>query len=80
MDDAETGVVYFSLGTNVLSKDLPEEKLSVLLNTFKELPFRFLWKFEDDRLKDLPKNVKIAKWVPQQDVLSKICNLLNFLV
>lgn len=73
LDGAKDGAVYFSLGTNVLSKDLPEEKLNVLLDTFKELPYRVLWKFENDSLKSLPENVKIAKWIPQQDVLSKCC-------
>lgn len=63
--------MYFSFGTNVFGKDLPEEKRQVFIDTFKELPFRFLWKFEDDSLQNLPSNVKIAKWVPQQDVLSK---------
>lgn len=63
--------MYLSLGTNVLSKDLPQEKKKMFLEAFKELPFKFLWKFEDDSLKNLPSNVKIAKWVPQQDVLSR---------
>lgn len=71
LDSAKNGAVYFSLGTNVLSKDLSEEKRQVLLGAFSELPYKFLWKFEDDTLKNLPKNVKIAKWIPQQDVLRK---------
>lgn len=71
MDEAEEGVVYFSLGTNVLSVDLEDEKKQILLDAFSELPFKFLWKYEDDSLAVLPRNVKIAKWIPQQDVLSK---------
>lgn len=63
--------MYFSLGTNVLSIDLEDEKKQILLDAFSELPFKFLWKYEDESLALLPKNVKIAKWVPQQDVLSK---------
>lgn len=64
-------MVYFSLGTNMLSKDLPEEKKTLLLEVFSELPFRILWKYEDDELTELPKNVRVMKWVPQQDVLSR---------
>ena len=29
-----------------------------------------MWKFEDDTLTDLPKNVKILKWLPQSDILA----------
>lgn len=57
----------------MLSKDLPQEQKMILLDTFSELPFKFLWKYEDESLNNLPKNVKIAKWIPQQDVLSKSC-------
>lgn len=73
MDNAKEGVVYFSLGTNVLSVDLPQEKKAMFLETFQEMPYKFLWKYEDNSLKPLPDNVKIAEWVPQQDVLSKAC-------
>lgn len=71
LDAAKDGVLYFSLGSNVHSKDLPVETKRMLLETFEALPFKVLWKFEDDSLKGLPKNVKIAKWIPQQDVLSE---------
>lgn len=39
------------------------------------LPHAVLWKFEADDLPDKPENVKIAKWLPQQDILSNICFL-----
>lgn len=55
----------------MLSVDLPDEKKQILLDAFSELPFRFLWKYEDKSRVVLPKNVKIEKWIPQQDVLSK---------
>lgn len=71
MDNATEGVLYFSMGTNVKSKDLSLETKKILLEVFKELPFTILWKYEDDKLEGLPGNVKIEKWVPQQDVLSK---------
>lgn len=28
-----------------------------------------LWKFEDDHMKGKPENVRIEKWLPQQDLL-----------
>lgn len=71
LDKATEGVIYFSMGSNAKSKDLPSEVKTILLNTFKELPFTILWKYEEDELPGRPENVKLAKWLPQQDVLSK---------
>ncbi|XP_043947968.1 UDP-glucosyltransferase 2 [Drosophila biarmipes] len=66
----EPGVIYFSLGTNVKSKTLSEDRRRVLLKTFAGLPQRILWKFEDDQLPGKPSNVFISKWFPQQDILA----------
>lgn len=52
------------------SGDLPPEALSAILETFSELPFDVLWKTEFENVEELPENVKMVKWVPQQDVLS----------
>ncbi|KAL7730660.1 hypothetical protein ACLKA6_003437 [Drosophila palustris] len=64
------GVIYFSLGSNVKSKDLPEERKQMLLKTFASLPQRVLWKFEDDQLPGKPANVFLSKWFPQSDILA----------
>lgn len=39
------------------------------MKTFAKLPYKVLWKFEDDQLEGKPENVEINKWLPQQDVL-----------
>ncbi|KAK7793475.1 hypothetical protein R5R35_010151 [Gryllus longicercus] len=70
LDGAEQGVVYFSLGSNVMSKDLPPEKLQAILRALARLPQRVLWKFENDELPGRPPNVRVAKWLPQQDILA----------
>ncbi|KAH8358918.1 hypothetical protein KR093_003240 [Drosophila rubida] len=64
------GVIYFSLGSNVKSKDLPEEQIQMLLKTFASLPQRVLWKFENDQLPGKPSNVFLSKWFPQPDILA----------
>lgn len=33
------------------------------------MPYKVLWKFEDDQMEGKPENVKINKWLPQQDIL-----------
>ncbi|ALC45679.1 Ugt86De, partial [Drosophila busckii] len=66
----EAGVIYFSLGSNIKSKDLPPARRELILNTFASLPQRVLWKFEDDQLPNKPANVLISKWFPQPDILA----------
>ena len=63
------GVIYFSLGNNVRSELLPEEKRRVFIEAFSELPQKILWKWESARLPGQPSNVETEKWLPQQDIL-----------
>ncbi|KAK9874769.1 hypothetical protein WA026_005576 [Henosepilachna vigintioctopunctata] len=68
LDNAENGVIYFSLGSNVKSYMLNDHLRQVLLETFSELPYRILWKFENEDLPNKPQNVWISKWFPQGDI------------
>ncbi|KAH8406699.1 hypothetical protein KR222_003784, partial [Zaprionus bogoriensis] len=70
IESSPEGVVYFSLGSNVKSKDLPLETRETLLKVFGRLKQRVLWKFEDDKLPNKPDNVLISKWFPQPDILA----------
>lgn len=67
LDGATHGVIYFSLGTNLKSADLPPEKLSVFLSVFGSLKQRVLWKFESSA--KFPPNVMVKSWLPQSDIL-----------
>ncbi|KAK5640108.1 hypothetical protein RI129_010919 [Pyrocoelia pectoralis] len=69
LDNATKGFIYFSLGTNVKSKDIPLKLRNIILETFSELPYTILWKFEDEKLPNKPNNVIVSPWLPQQDVL-----------
>lgn len=68
MDNATDGAIFFSLGTNARSSDLSPEKISIFLRKFRSLKQKVLWKFEAN-LPNLPDNVKIGKWLPQDDIL-----------
>ncbi|KAH8317138.1 hypothetical protein KR074_001979, partial [Drosophila pseudoananassae] len=70
LDEAEHGVIYFSLGSQVRSADMSPETRQIFLNVFAELKQRVLWKFEDDKISHLPANVKVSKWLPQSDILA----------
>nr|AGC84403.1 glucosyl glucuronosyl transferases [Locusta migratoria] len=70
LDEAEEGVIYFSLGSNVRSNAMPAWKRQAFIEAFRQLPQRVLWKWESDSLPDQPDNVMVRKWLPQQDVLA----------
>lgn len=92
IDNAEDGVIYFSLGTVVKSSKMPKEKLNAFLGNiffqvnkknqkklkifdefsdcFRKLKQKILWKYEDESIPNLPENVLIRKWLPQQDILA----------
>ncbi|KAK9885996.1 hypothetical protein WA026_014782 [Henosepilachna vigintioctopunctata] len=67
LDSATDGFIYFSLGTNVRSNLLNENLKRVFLETFSELPYKILWKFENTTLKS--DNLMTRDWVPQDNVL-----------
>ncbi|XP_068085860.1 UDP-glycosyltransferase UGT5 [Anabrus simplex] len=70
LDEAKEGVIYFSLGSNVRSDKLQEDKRRALLEAFAQLPYKVLLKWESDTLPGQPKNVKVGKWLPQKDILA----------
>ncbi|XP_023293697.2 UDP-glucosyltransferase 2-like [Lucilia cuprina] len=70
LDNARDGVIYFSMGSNLKSKDIPAETLKVFLDTFRELKVKVLWKFEAETLLNKPDNVFIKAWYPQPSVLA----------
>jgi hypothetical protein len=70
LDEAEEGVVLFSLGSTLKSKDLTPRVIDSMLKAFSKIKQKVLWKFEAD-LSELPENVKIMKWLPQQDILGE---------
>lgn len=70
IDDARDGVILVSFGTNYKSSDQTEEIRKIFLRTFSKLKQRIIWKFEVDSIQNLPENVMIRKWLPQNDILA----------
>lgn len=70
LNESEHGAIFFSLGSTVRADTFSEDKVNAFLEAFAELPQRILWKWEGESLPGQPKNIKIAKWLPQADVLA----------
>lgn len=69
LDMSKSGVILFSFGSNIRSKDIGENKIRAIVKTLSKLAQTVIWKFEEDNLPGLSKNVHIRKWLPQNDVL-----------
>ncbi|XP_076046232.1 UDP-glucosyltransferase 2-like [Oratosquilla oratoria] len=64
------GFIYFSLGSVVKTSQMPKGNLQMLVRAFERLPQRVLMKWNDDHIEGLSHNVRLTKWLPQQDVLA----------
>ncbi|XP_045487122.1 uncharacterized protein LOC111000247 [Pieris rapae] len=69
IDNAKHGVIYFSMGSHLRSSDMSKQMKNDLLKMFAKLYETVIWKFEDD-LENVPKNVHLVKWAPQQSILA----------
>ncbi|XP_069679592.1 UDP-glucosyltransferase 2 [Periplaneta americana] len=67
----DAGFVYVSMGSSVLTVKMPEVLRLLFLRAFAQLPYRVLWKWEggEGSIPDLPPNVRLGRWLPQQDIL-----------
>ncbi|XP_061647218.1 UDP-glucuronosyltransferase-like isoform X1 [Phyllopteryx taeniolatus] len=64
----EDGFIIFTLGSMV--SKMPEEKAQQFLGAFRQIPQKVLWRYTGVELKNVPKNVKLMKWLPQNDLLA----------
>jgi len=72
----EDGFIFFSMGSAITPSDMPEEFRLKLIRVFGSLKQRVLWKWDKETMDDLPSNVRLGKWLPQQDILGhKNCRL-----
>ncbi|XP_038820295.1 UDP-glucuronosyltransferase 1A1-like [Salvelinus namaycush] len=64
----EDGFIVFSLGSMVAS--LPEDITLVFLQAFTLIPQKVLWRYSGPVPGNVPDNVKLMKWIPQNDLLA----------
>ncbi|NWW47107.1 UD11 glucuronosyltransferase, partial [Pedionomus torquatus] len=64
----EHGIVVFSLGSMV--SDIPMKKAIEIADALGSVPQTVLWRYTGEVPPNLPKNVKLVKWLPQNDLLA----------
>ncbi|XP_014481856.1 PREDICTED: UDP-glucuronosyltransferase 1-5-like [Dinoponera quadriceps] len=72
MDDAEDGVIYFSLGSLMNIESMPNSSILGLYESFRKIaPIKVLMKVtnEDKMPPGLPSNVITTLWIPQMAIL-----------
>jgi UDP:flavonoid glycosyltransferase YjiC (YdhE family) len=70
---ADAGFIYVSMGSSVLTAKMPDMLRHMFTRAFAQLPYRVLWKWEagESSIADLPDNVRLGGWLPQQDILGE---------
>ncbi|XP_054668064.1 UDP-glucuronosyltransferase 1A1-like isoform X2 [Grus americana] len=64
----EHGIVVFSLGSMV--SEIPIKKATEIADALGTVPQTVLWRYTGEVPPNLPKNVKLIKWLPQNDLLA----------
>ncbi|XP_030343146.1 UDP-glucuronosyltransferase 1-1-like isoform X1 [Strigops habroptila] len=64
----EHGIVVFSLGSMV--SEIPIKKAKEIADALGTVPQTVLWRYTGQVPPNLPKNVKLVKWLPQNDLLA----------
>ncbi|KAL0967032.1 hypothetical protein UPYG_G00303700 [Umbra pygmaea] len=64
------GFIVFSLGSTVST--LPDDITRIFLQAFALIPQKVLWRFTGSIPGKVPENVKMMKWLPQNDLLAHL--------
>jgi len=70
LDNSPEGVILVSFGSSITPSSMGEEKRKAFIEAFRQLKQRIIWKWDEDASHDIPANVLISKWLPQNDILA----------
>ncbi|XP_055726253.1 UDP-glucuronosyltransferase-like [Salvelinus fontinalis] len=66
-ESGEDGFVVFTLGSMI--SQMPEEKAKQFFDAFSRIPQRVVWRYTGVVPENAPDNVRLMKWLPQNDLL-----------
>ncbi|XP_017046352.1 UDP-glucosyltransferase 2-like [Drosophila ficusphila] len=69
MDEAEHGVIYFSMGLDILVQFLPDNMQQPMMQAFSQLKQRVVWKNELFNMPNKSENVYAIEKAPQRHIL-----------
>ena len=69
------GVILFSMGGYASGMD--GDVRTMFAESFAQLPQRVIWKLNGEPPANVSRNVKLANWIPQNDLLGKIYNSIT---
>uniref|UniRef100_A0A8V5H6U7 UDP-glucuronosyltransferase n=1 Tax=Melopsittacus undulatus TaxID=13146 RepID=A0A8V5H6U7_MELUD len=64
----EHGIIVFSLGSMV--SEIPIKKAKEIADALGTVPQTVLWRYTGKVPPNMPKNIKLVKWLPQNDLLA----------
>ena len=64
------GVIYVSFGSAIRPSEMKEDRKLVFLEAFKMIDKPIIWKWDDGNVTGIPPNVRVSKWLPQNDILA----------
>ncbi|XP_037542278.1 UDP-glucuronosyltransferase [Nematolebias whitei] len=64
----DDGFIVFTLGSIV--SNMPMEKAKHFLDAFGQIPQRVVWRYTGALPDNIPKNIRVMKWLPQNDLLA----------
>ncbi|XP_052378118.1 UDP-glucuronosyltransferase-like isoform X1 [Oncorhynchus keta] len=66
-ESGEDGFVVFTLGSMI--SQMPEEKAKQFFDAFSKIPQRVVWRYTGVVPENIPDNIRLMKWLPQNDLL-----------
>ncbi|XP_017015523.2 UDP-glycosyltransferase UGT4 isoform X2 [Drosophila takahashii] len=70
LDEAKHGVIYFSMGLDIMVQFLPENMQQQLMQSFAQLKQRIVWKNEFFNIPNRTENIYVIEKAPQRHVLA----------
>ncbi len=69
VDEAKEGVILVSFGSIAAYSKMPHANLKVFVDAFAQVPQRVIMKYDGEPYPNVPANVKMLGWLPQNDIL-----------